>query len=66
MQGGGGGRGLHLGTGGVAGDEPQWRHGLAAEWLEMELIELLSGCTWVKGEWGVVVWCKGEPGVELK
>ena len=24
---------------------------MAAEWLEMELIELLSGCTWVKGEW---------------
>ena len=50
MQGGGGGRGQHLGTGGVAGDDPQWRRGLAAEWLEMELTELLSGCTWVKGE----------------
>ena len=36
-KGGGGGRGQHLGTGGVAGDDPQWRRGLAAEWLEIEL-----------------------------
>ena len=34
--------GLRLGTGGVAGGELQRRRGS---------VELLFGCTWVKGEW---------------
>ena len=40
--------GLQLGTGGVAGDDPQWRHGLAAELLEVELGGLRFW--WFRGE----------------
>ena len=58
-----------LGGGGVAGDAPQRRHGVGGRAARSGAPApplLLLGVEVSEGEWGVVVWCKGEPGVELK
>ena len=53
----GGGLGLRLGTGGVAGDELQRRHSSAAELHKVELPSSSSGGSYVRESGAVVVWC---------